>query len=330
MSRETQKISVVMCTYNGAQYLDEQLDSICTQTYPNIEIIVVDDCSTDDTFEILKNHQSQDPRIQVFQNSENIGFVQNFSKAIALSTGAYIALADQDDIWKPYKLERFANEIQNHLLIYSDAILMSPDGQLLDQQLTRPNHNLVSGHCNQAFLFKNCVSGNTLMFKRELLQHILPIPNVSFHDIWIAFVASSLGTIGYTDEAMIYYRRHDNQVTNTKKKSKKDWQYLLQMPLRKIEKIRHKGAEIRRTLNDFIAYRTFSEKINDHTMLSILNPLIDHYRNYDDIFINFALRKQLIQHRDELFAICPPNKRLRYAKKNACGQKFHTVTLPFR
>ena len=147
------------------------------------------------------------------------------------------------------------------------------------------------------------------MFKRELLQHILPIPDVSFHDIWIAFVASSLGTIGYTDEAMIYYRRHDNQVTNTKK---------------------NKGAEIRRTLNDFIAYRTFSEKINDHTMLSILNPLIDHYRNYDDIFINFALRKQLIQHRDELFAICPPNKRLRYAKKNACGQKFHTVTLPFR
>ena len=130
-----------MCTYNGAQYLDEQLDSICTQTYPNIEIIVVDDCSTDDTFEILKNHQSQDPRIQVFQNSENIGFVQNFSKAISLSTGAYIALADQDDIWKPYKLERFANEIQNHLLIYSDAILMSPDGQLLDRQLTRPNHN---------------------------------------------------------------------------------------------------------------------------------------------------------------------------------------------
>ena len=65
-------------------------------------------------------------------------------------------------------------------------------------------------------------------------------------------------------------------------------------------------------------------------MLSILNPLIDHYRNYDDIFINFSLRKQLIQHRDELFAICPQNKRLRYAKKNACGQKFYTVTLPFR
>ena len=203
MNQELKKISVVMCTFNGAKYLAEQLDSILAQSYSNIEIIVVDDCSTDNTFEILKNYQSKDPRIQVFQNSKNIGFVQNFSKAISLATGDYIALADQDDIWKPYKLEKFANEIQNHSLIYSDAILIAPDGQSLNRELTRPNDHLVSGHCNQAFLFKNCVSGNTLMFKRELLQYILPIPNVSFHDIWIAFIASSLGTIAYTEEALV-------------------------------------------------------------------------------------------------------------------------------
>ena len=82
MNQELKKISVVMCTFNGAKYLAEQLDSILAQSYSNIEIIVVDDCSTDNTFEILKNYQPKDSRIQVFQNSKNLGFVQNFSKAM--------------------------------------------------------------------------------------------------------------------------------------------------------------------------------------------------------------------------------------------------------
>lgn len=330
MVGDTAKISVVMCTYNGAKYLVEQLDSICAQTYSNIEIIIVDDCSTDTTFEILRDYQSKDPRIQIFQNAENMGFVQNFSKAISLTTGAYIALADQDDLWKPHKLDKFTNDIQGHLLIYSDAILINDKGQPLNRQLTRPNHNLVSGHCNQAFLFKNCVSGTTLMFKRELLTHILPIPNVSFHDIWIAFIASSLGTICYTDEAMIYYRRHENQVTNTQKKKERNWQYFLQTPLRKIEKFRHKNNEIQGMLNDFTAYRVFTEKVGDQTMLLLLDQLIEHYRNYNNIFINFPLRKLLIKYRNELFAICPKDKRLRYAKKNAYGQRFYAATFPFR
>ena len=319
-----------MCTYNGARYLPEQLDSICAQSYSNIEIIVVDDCSTDETVEILQDYQSRDLRIEVFQNPKNLGFVQNFSKAISLATGDYIALADQDDIWKPYKLEKFANKIQNHLLIYSDAILVDPDGLPLNRELTRPTDNLVSGHCNQAFLFKNCVSGNTLMFKRELLQHILPIPNVSFHDIWIAFVASSIGTITYTEEALIYYRRHENQVTDTQKHKKKGWHYLVQAPIRKIKKIREKEDENQRILNDFLAYKEFSEKISDQTLLSILYPLIDHYRNYNRIFVNFALRKILVKHRETLFAICPSNKRLRYAKKYSRGQKFNFMASLFR
>ena len=330
MNQEFKKISVVMCTFNGAKYLAEQLDSILAQSYSNIEIIVVDDCSTDNTFEILKNYQPKDSRIQVFQNSKNLGFVQNFSKAISLATGDYIALADQDDIWKPYKLEKFANDIQNHLLIYSDAVLIAPDGQSLNRELTRPNDHLVSGHCNQAFLFKNCVSGNTLMFKRELLQYILPIPNVSFHDIWIAFIASSLGTIAYTEEALVYYRRHESQVTNTQKEKKKGLSCLLQTPKRKIEKSRQKTNEIQRILNDFLAYRAFVEKVNDQTLLSILNPLINHYRNYNNIFINYSLRKILIKHRENLFAICPSNKRLRYAKKNSRGQKFNIIAKLFK
>ena len=117
-------VSIAMCTYNGEKYLRGQLDSIIGQTYKNLEIIIVDDGSKDATMHILNTYASIDNRIKIFQNEKNLGFVQNFSKAISLCNGDFIALADQDDIWKKNKIEVFINEIGENTLIYSDAQLM--------------------------------------------------------------------------------------------------------------------------------------------------------------------------------------------------------------
>jgi glycosyltransferase involved in cell wall biosynthesis len=318
----TQLVSIAMCTYNGAKYIHEQLDSLLAQTYQNLEIIIVDDCSKDQTVSILRQYEIQDKRIKVFVNEINIGFIENFSKAISLCSGEFIALADQDDIWKKEKIEVFMDTIENNVLIYSDAILIDEHSLPKNEQLIRPENQLVSGHCNKAFLFMNCVSGNTLMFKRELVDYILPIPQVSYHDMWIAFIASSVGSITFTEESMIYYRRHEEQVTLHPIK-RKDFTYF---KTRIRQKTEEKIKFITMKLKDFSAYRKFSYDIGDEAMVELLDILIDHYQRYRSIVINYPLRKLLIRYKDELYAIAKSEKRLTRAQRASFGLKYYLYT----
>src|ERR1700744_3577317 len=94
-------ISVALCTYNGEKYIKEQLDSIINQTYTCIEVIIVDDGSTDSTYDIISDYALRDNRIKCFKNETNLGFNKNFEKAVSLTSGEYIAISDQDDIWLP-------------------------------------------------------------------------------------------------------------------------------------------------------------------------------------------------------------------------------------
>ena len=93
-------ISVVMCTYNGAKFIKEQVDSILQQTEADFELVVCDDCSNDGTWEILQEYASGHDDIRIFRNEQNLGFLKNYEKALGLASGEYIALSDKDDIWK--------------------------------------------------------------------------------------------------------------------------------------------------------------------------------------------------------------------------------------
>src|SRR5476649_2579474 len=92
-------VSIALCTYNGARFLSQQLDTLVNQTYRPIEIIVVDDCSTDDTFAILTEYAGRYPNFKIYRNDVKLGFTANFEKAVKLCTGDLIALCDQDDLW---------------------------------------------------------------------------------------------------------------------------------------------------------------------------------------------------------------------------------------
>ena len=98
-------VSIALCTYNGAGFLAKQLDSLLSQSYETIEVIAVDDCSTDSTWDILQAYARKDNRLQTHKNDYNIGHTRNFEKAIALCKGDYIALSDQDDIWVGDKIK---------------------------------------------------------------------------------------------------------------------------------------------------------------------------------------------------------------------------------
>lgn len=319
--REDSLISIAMCTYNGERFIKEQIDSILEQTYSNFELIITDDCSSDKTIEIIQNYQENDTRIKLYQNEVNLGFVKNFEKAISLCRGEYIALADQDDIWKKDKLKTFIEKIGENVLIYSDALLIDEYSESMEKELIRPDKELISGSNNRAFLLENCVSGNTLMFKKALVNYILPIPeDVSFHDIWIAFVASTYGSIIFTDEPMTYYRRYAEQVT---KKRVKDYESFFDR-FEKKKKLKLKHAKVAvKDLNTFLSL----EILKNEETKEIIEMLIKHFENYENSYYNTPLDKMLKKHKDDIFAIKQSNKRDKRVTRTAMGLKMHTNTL---
>lgn len=214
-------VSIALCTYNGEKFLREQLDTLVRQTYPNLEIIAVDDCSNDSTVAILKEYELLFPFLKIYQNKVNLGFVKNFEKAISLCSGDLIALADQDDIWHLEKIEKQVNAIGSHQLIYHDSEFIDVKGALLEKKMS-DIFNMYSGNEPETFLFFNCVSGHSLMMKKELAETILPLKSGLFHDRWIAYVAANLGSIGFINECLVKYRQHENSDTNILKFIRKE------------------------------------------------------------------------------------------------------------
>jgi glycosyltransferase involved in cell wall biosynthesis len=312
-----------MCTYNGERFIKEQLNSIVEQSYKNFELIICDDGSKDATIAIIKEFQKSYPNIKLYQNETNLGFLKNFEQAIAKCSGEYIALTDQDDIWKRNKLETFLAEIGKNVLIYSDAIIIDENSQETGAHLIVPKNELCDGACNKAFLLNNFISGNTLMFKSELTQHILPIPpQMSYHDIWIGFVASTYSTICYTKEPLTYYRKYSGQVTDKQKPKPKNF----------FEKLKQKKdlqlevADIRK--KDLQAFSSLKILGNDATR-EIVEALLEHYKNYEQCFFNFKLYKLLKKYTQEVFASNRPSKRPRRAFRTAVGLKLRVASLFF-
>ena len=206
-------VSIALCTYNGAAYLGQQLDTLVAQTYQNLEIVVVDDCSTDNTWDILSGYSTRYPQFKVYKNEYNLGFVKNFERAATLCTGELIALCDQDDLWLPEKIELQVNTIKDNILVYHDSEFIHEDGTSMGKKVS-DRMNFYGGDKPEAFLFFNCVSGHTILMKRELLNEALPLKQGYFHDWWLAYVATNMGTIDFIAQCLVKYRQHDKSDTN--------------------------------------------------------------------------------------------------------------------
>src|SRR4029079_2609300 len=132
-------ISIAMCTYNGAEFLPAQLESIITQSRPPDEIVICDDCSTDDTQALLKKFavESSVP-VTIHINDQNLGSVKNFERAITLCTGDVIALSDQDDVWRSDKLALFESVLNNSPtagIVFSDAAIVDENLKPLSRRM---------------------------------------------------------------------------------------------------------------------------------------------------------------------------------------------------
>jgi glycosyltransferase involved in cell wall biosynthesis len=217
-------VSIALCTYNGAQFLSQQLDTLIGQTYPNIEIIVVDDRSTDDTFAILNDYAERYPQFKIHQNTINLGFVKNFEHTVKLCQGDYIALCDQDDLWLPNKIDAQLKAIGNHLFVYHDSEFVDHNGLSLNKKMSDVV-NMYSGDDPEAFLLFNCVSGHSIFMKRQLINEALPLKQDFFHDWWLSYVATNIGSIAYLPQCLVKYRQHEKSDTNILKLDRKKDNY---------------------------------------------------------------------------------------------------------
>jgi len=204
-------VSVVLATYNGATFLAHQLDSIFAQTYSNIEVIAVDDCSADNTVAILNSYAATHTNMKVFVNEHNLGYIKNFEKACGLSNGEFIALCDQDDEWDKDKIKIMVEAIGEHPMAFCDSIVC-------DEHLNDTGKRISSFvNCRSRY---NCLEmsvfcriyGNATLFRKSMLSSAVPFLEIIPHDWWLSYVATLHGGIKYIDQPLVYYRQHSANV----------------------------------------------------------------------------------------------------------------------
>lgn len=207
-----------MATWNGARHLREQLDTLYGQTWHNLEVVVSDDASTDGTAAVLAEYAAR-RGLRYSVNPGRLGLVQNFARAISLCHGELVALSDQDDLWKPHKIETLVENLGDFTLIYCSPLeRLSTSGEM-DFDTATPQvadfaRRRGTGAPTRCLLAENWVVSHTILFRRELIRHALPIPpHQPFHDAWLALVASALGGIKYLDEHLQIYRQHPESLT---------------------------------------------------------------------------------------------------------------------
>jgi glycosyltransferase involved in cell wall biosynthesis len=220
------RISVALCTYNGARYLPEQLRSIAAQTLVPDEIVVCDDGSTDETRQIVERFAWESGiEVRWSGNEQRLGSSRNFMRAIGLCRGELVALADQDDVWLPAKLARASTYFAGapHVeAVFSDGVLVDGEGRPLGRtgwdeiRFDESERRAIRDGCALRLLARrNVVTGATLILRRRGD----PLPLLAdgwVHDHWIAAVMAARGALGMIEEPLIWYRVHAGQQIGTR------------------------------------------------------------------------------------------------------------------
>ncbi|WP_018616039.1 glycosyltransferase [Segetibacter koreensis] len=205
-------VSVVMCTYNGALYIKDQILSILAQTHPVTELLVFDDASTDNTVEIIKEIALKTPSVKLSVNNQNIGFIKNFEQAIKAAKGDVIAISDQDDLWVDTKIEKMIKAWKKEsTLIYCNSIIFTDRPPLHPKR--NKNFRYFEGTDARKIFMVNTVSGHAMLIKRQLLDLIFPFAEGVMYDWWIAVVAAYNGGVQHFDEILVFQRSHARNIT---------------------------------------------------------------------------------------------------------------------
>ena len=266
------EVSVVLTTYNGERFIEEQLRSILHQTHKPSEIVLVDDASTDRVCEIAEQLLRQcDIPYLILKNESNMGYMRAFEKGLQSATGEYIAFSDQDDVWDLDKLHHLFNAMQNlerqypkvPLLTFSDVKVVDQDLNVYSNSFNKAQ-KFYMGSTSQSFhslCVQNVIPGMSMMINRKLKELATPFPEHAIHhDWWIALVCAHSGKIQYVDLPLVYYRQHGANVLGGNLYHDVLWFYIIRTSIFKPKKL---CAYILRSLR-YEMYENYRNNVKMH------------------------------------------------------------------
>lgn len=211
---KNKKVAVIMSTYNGEQFLKEQMDSILNQTYKNIEIVVRDDGSKDSTIQIIKEYQKKNKNIKLYEG-QNLGFIKSFFELLKLVEADYYAYADQDDIWIENKIELAVNSLNK--LDDTKPNMAFGNSDYYNEKMEFIGY----GEKNRKFSFLkslfSCIGqGMTMTVNKKTRDMIIENMPKScfFHDWWTYILCISMGNVAYDNVTTVKYRRRKQNATS--------------------------------------------------------------------------------------------------------------------
>lgn len=291
------RISVAMASYNGAKYIREQIESIANQTVKPDELVISDDCSTDNTIRSIKEvTDNSGLNVRLICNKHNLGFSKNFSQALENTTGDIVFLSDQDDVWLPIKIEKCIDFFDKNSRIQ----FLLHDSKVVDENLNSIGFNKYNWNPRirnnvKYNIINNGVFGNCCVVRKEFLKNVLPVPDIFCHDEWLGKVAFQFGLMGVISDTLILYRRHSSTVS-------------LGTPSKNI------------------IYRILSRKIK--SLFNDINPIYLKYEK-EKIYLDFLNSLD----KENLLAFIPLNKLENQIKKseylcNLFELRLKTLSLP--
>lgn len=216
------KLIIVMASYNGARFIEDQIKSIQNQSVKDWSLFIRDDGSQDGTLDIIKGLANSDHRLTLLQDDcGNLGVVQNFARLMqaAYEAGAdYVALSDQDDIWRANKLElqlekigiiENANGQNKPALIHSDLEVVNDRMNPIASSFMAYARISPEPLKIEQLICQNVVTGCSCLINRAMLKLALPVPQgVPMHDWWLTLLALALGEVGFIPSPLVRYRQH--------------------------------------------------------------------------------------------------------------------------
>ena len=286
MSLPSPAISIVLATYNGELYLQDQLESLLAQSWRDFELVVTDDGSTDRTMDIVRSYIGS-MRISLHSSEGRLGAVGNFQRGVLRSTGKYVAFCDQDDVWLARRLEESmklmlelegAHGGDEPILVHSDLRVVDKNLNLIAPSLYRLNGFNPATHPFERLLMQNVVTGSTCLMNRPLVDLAFPIPGEAFmHDWWVALVAKAAGRIGYIDHATVLYRQHAANVIGAVRRGKSPLELMRKLVSRSFSNKRYQQALLGRTRQARALQRRLGGQLPESTshQLTLFSELLE-------------------------------------------------------
>ena len=235
MEERTPVVSVIMPVYNAARYVEEAVSSVVRQTMTDWELIIIDDCSPDDSFQIVPRAAADDPRIHLLQNEHNSGVSRTRNRGIELAKGAYIAFLDSDDAWYPEKLARQLAKMEaaGAQMSYCAYTIIGADGEKVKEDYLVPEQVTY-----EDLLKENCIQCSSMLIRADIVR-CFPFTTEFFHEDYVMglqLLRAGYKAVGCTEILSKWRYIENSRSFNKWKAAKNRWDIyrnFLKLPLGK-------------------------------------------------------------------------------------------------